>query len=267
MVIKILDTTLRDGEQQPGLALNADDKAYLAGLIDSLGAYQIEAGTPAMGGEEKKAIQKIASLKLKSRISAWNRMNAGDIRQAMDCGVDVIHISVPSSDLQISQKLGKSPEWVLEELAGCIELAKSQGFIVNVGLEDASRAKLEFLAEICRTARREGVEMVRYADTVGILHPAKITADLAALKAAVDIELGIHTHNDLGMALANAVAAVQAGTSFVDCTIGGIGERAGNCNFVDFIKLIQENFPGNRYDLPKIIETEQEILSLLFKNK
>jgi homocitrate synthase NifV len=263
MDVKIIDTTLRDGEQKAGLALTVAEKVSLAKLLDSLGIYQIEAGVPAMGGEEKLSIEKIAALNLQSRIAAWNRMNIKDISHSIDRGVDVIHISVPSSDRHINEKLQKDKNWVINELKKCIVFAKEKGFIVNVGMEDASRAQMDFLEVICETARTEGAEMARYADTVGILDPAKLFSHIAHLRQKVNIALGIHTHNDFGMAIANALSAVRAGAGFVDCTIGGIGERSGNCNFSSFIKVLKEVYQESSFDLAQIIETEKEIQRIL----
>lgn len=262
MRLKIIDTTLRDGEQQAGLALGIDEKIAVAELLDSLGVFQIEAGIPAMGGDEKKSIEKIACLNLKSRISAWNRMSIKDISHSVDCGVDIIHISVPSSDLHIRTKLSKNEEWVLEEMRKCIRFAKENGFIVNVGMEDASRARMDFLVRICETAKDEDVEMVRYADTVGVLNPVRIAADIANLKRT-GIELGIHAHNDFGMAIANTLAAVRAGAGFADCTVSGIGERAGNCDFYDLIHATEGMLPGFKYNKKVIKEKQRGILKIL----
>ncbi len=264
MEIRIIDTTLRDGEQQPGLALDFNDKIEIAKLLNSIGIYQIEAGIPAIGGEEKKSIEKIVELKLNSRISAWNRMNISDIQHSIDCGVDIIHISVPSSDLQIAAKLKKDRKWILDQLKRCVYFAREHGFTVNVGMEDASRADLAFLLELCSHAFAEGAQMVRYADTVGILSPERILAEISYLKTAVPVDMGFHGHNDFGLAVANSLAAVQGGANYVDCTIGGIGERAGNCDYLQFMKAVKECLqvkvnPG----LETIKQVEQEIMKIL----
>jgi len=237
---KIVDTTLRDGEQMAGLELGFKDKIEFAKIIDSTKIFQIEAGTPAMGGDEKKSIEKLMSLGLKSKISAWNRMNINDIDHSIDCGVDIIHISVPVSDIQIKWKLSKDRIWVINEMKRSVYYAKEKGFEVVVGLEDASRTSMDFLIQICKEAKALGIERVRYADTVGILYPEKIFKLISQIKQIVDVSIEFHAHNDLGMAVANSVAAVMAGAEFVDSTFGGIGERAGNCNYVKFMKAIKK---------------------------
>lgn len=134
---RIVDTTLRDGEQMAGIELDFKDKIEFAKIIDLTGVYQIEAGTPAMEGEEKKSIEKLMTLGLKSKISAWNRMNTRDIQHSIDCGVDIIHIAVPSSDIQLKWKLGKDKVWIQDQMKRSVYFAKERGFEVVVGFEDA----------------------------------------------------------------------------------------------------------------------------------
>ncbi|MBU3185126.1 homocitrate synthase [Clostridium estertheticum] len=238
---KIVDTTLRDGEQMAGVELGFDDKIEFAKIIDSKDVYQIEAGTPAMGGDEKKSIEQLMSLGLKSKVSAWNRMNISDIKHSIDCRVDIIHISVPVSDIQIKWKLGRNRVWVINEMKRSVYYAKEKGYEVVVGLEDASRTSIEFLIHIIREAKELGVQRVRYADTVGILYPDKIYKQIKQIKKNIDISIEFHAHNDFGMAVANSVSAVMAGAEFVDSTFGGIGERAGNCDYVKLINALDKN--------------------------
>lgn len=236
---KIVDTTLRDGEQMTGVELGFNDKIEFAKIIDFTGVDIIEAGTPAMGGEEKSSIQKLMELGLNSKISAWNRMNVRDIQHSIDCRVDIIHISVPTSDIQIKWKLAQNKLWVKEQMQRCIYFAKQNDYEVVVGFEDASRASVDYLLELCREAKNLGVKQIRYADTVGILHPQKTFNEINRIKREIDIAVEFHGHNDFGMAVANSVAAVKAGAEFVDCTFGGIGERAGNCNYAELTNALK----------------------------
>jgi homocitrate synthase NifV len=264
MKLKIVDTTMRDGEQMAGKALKADQKIMIAKLLDSIGIYQIEAGIPAMGGEEKKSVERIASLGLKSRISSWNRLNTTDIALSMECGVDNIHLSVPSSDIQIIYKLKKSREWVIDNLRRCVALCRDKGFPVTIGLEDASRADREFIFQLLEYAVSEGVRVVRYADTVGILNRRKTFEEFHAIRSKYDIQLEIHAHNDFGLAVPNSLAAVQAGAEFVSCTAGGIGERAGNCSLLEFVKAaVMFINQCNDFDLEQIKEVQKEILMVM----
>lgn len=240
MSINIVDTTLRDGEQKAGIALGIEDKVKIAKLISEMGVYQIEAGIPAMGGDEKLSVTKIAALGLNSKIAAWNRMSTKDIDTSIECGVDIIHISSPVSDLQIKSKLEKDRQWVIENLKKSVSYAKNKGCEVTVGLEDSSRADLDFFIELCKMVFNLGVERVRYADTVGIMEPKELFNQITRIRNEVPIDIEIHIHNDFGMAIANSLAAIEAGAKFADCTITGMGERAGNCDFSKFAKVIYE---------------------------
>lgn len=264
MDIHIVDTTLRDGEQKAGIALGINDKVQIAKILDSVGIYQIEAGIPAMGREEKQSIRKIAELGLKSRISAWNRLNIDDIKQSLDCGADIIHISVPSSDIQIKAKLKKDRAWVLDNVRRCLDYARSKNHQITVGLEDASRADISFLLQIISAVSEAGVNRVRYADTVGILSRKLIYEEVRTIRDAIKIDIEIHTHNDMGMAVANSLSAARGGARFVDCTIGGIGERAGNCDLLQFIKAAKACLGAfQEIDEAKLLEAQKVILKIM----
>lgn len=258
--IKLIDSTLRDGEQSAGIALGESKKVEIARMLDAMGIYQIEAGIPAMKGSELRSIQRIADSGLNARISTWNRALVSDVQQAMNCGDVIIHISVPVSDLHILKKLNKDRAWVLDNMVRCIYTVKSKGYEVTVGLEDASRADFPYMAQLCEKACQEGVSMIRYADTVGILHRRKTFEDIEGLRRLVTCEIGIHTHNDLGMAVSNAITAVQAGATFVDTTVGGIGERAGNCNFLDFIHAAKACFNDLNFEAPGDLSAMQQLI-------
>lgn len=238
MDVKIVDTTLRDGEQKACIAFGVNEKVRIAKLINDIGIYQIEAGCPAMGGYEKESIKRIAGLGLKSRISSWNRANIKDIDASIDCGVDIIHISIPTSDLQISSKLGKDKKWVLDRIKKCAAYALDRGFEVTIGMEDATRSDINFLIEFCGAVSEMGIKRVRYSDTVGISYPRRVFYSVKKLMQEVPVEIEIHAHDDFGMALANSLGAAEAGAKFVDCTISGIGERAGNCDFLKFMQVL-----------------------------
>ncbi|WP_246599682.1 homocitrate synthase [Clostridium lacusfryxellense] len=238
---KIVDTTLRDGEQMAGVELGFDNKIEFAKIIDSKNVYQIEAGTPAMGGDEKKSIEKLMSLGLKSKISAWNRMNINDINHSIDCGVDIVHIAVPVSDIQIKWKLGKDRSWVINQMKKSVYYAEEKGLEVVVGLEDASRTSTDFLVQVIKEVKELGIKRIRYADTVGILYPEKTFKIIYDIKRQTGISIEFHAHNDFGMAVANSASAVMAGAEYVDTTFGGIGERAGNCDYIKFMEAINKN--------------------------
>jgi homocitrate synthase NifV len=239
-VFRIVDTTLRDGEQKCGIALSMEDKLRMATEIDSLGIYQIEAGIPAMGGEEKESIYKMMGLNLNSKVSAWNRLRVEDIKHSIDCRVHMIHIAVPVSEIQINTKLRKDKNWIINNAISCIYYARSNGYEVSVGFEDSTRAEIPFLEKLLHFCQKEGAARIRLADTVGILSPMKTYELVKKIKSLSPLPIEIHSHDDFGLALANSLAAIKAGAEYVDCTLDGIGERAGNCNYYKFMEVINK---------------------------
>jgi homocitrate synthase NifV len=238
-MLRIIDTTLRDGEQAPGVAFTVREKVNIARLLDWLGVYQIEAGIPVMGDLEQKAIRAIARSNLKARVSAWNRLLLADIRASLACGVKDIHISCPASELQIRYKLGRSRMWVLDCLKRAIRYASDYGCRVTVGAEDATRADASFLLDLALLAQEMGAERLRYCDTMGVLNPFTTVERLEWLRSKLSLEIEFHGHNDFGMATANTLAAIKAGIRYVDTTVGGLGERAGNASLEELSAALQ----------------------------
>ena len=226
--IYIVDTTLRDGEQTAGVVFANREKVRIAKFLDELGVDQIEAGIPVMGGDEREAIKSICKAGLKASIMGWNRPVISDIEASIACGVDALAISISTSDIHIKYKLQTSREWVLENMVKACEFAKKEGMYVSVNAEDASRSDFEFLVQFASAAKQAGADRLRYCDTVGILEPFTTYEKIKALLDAVNIEVEMHTHDDFGMATANALAGVKAGANYVGVTVMGLGERAGN---------------------------------------
>lgn len=226
--IYIVDTTLRDGEQTAGVVFANEEKIAIATMLSEIGIDQLEVGIPTMGGDEKEAIKAIVKKNLKSSIMAWNRPVISDIEQSIDCGVDAVAISISVSDIHIKNKLKKSREWVLEKMVEGVEFAKKNGLYVSVNGEDASRANQEFLVKFIKTAKEAGADRFRYCDTVGVMGPFKIEKQIKYLYEQTGFDIEMHTHNDFGMATANAIAGVRAGANHVGLTVNGLGERAGN---------------------------------------
>ncbi|MCR4943140.1 MAG: homocitrate synthase [Clostridium sp.] len=226
--IYIVDTTLRDGEQTAGVVFANEEKVAIATMLSDLGVDQLEVGIPTMGGDEKKAIKEIVKKNLKPSIMAWNRPVISDIQESIDCGVDAVAISISVSDIHIKNKLRKSREWVLEKMVEGVEFAKKNGLYVSVNGEDASRADDDFLVQFINTAKQAGADRFRYCDTVGVMEPFGIEKKIENLYKKTNFDIEMHTHNDFGMATANAVAGVRGGANYVGLTVNGLGERAGN---------------------------------------
>ena len=242
--IKIVDTTLRDGEQTAGVVFANHEKKRIAKMLDAVGVDQIEAGVPVMGGHEKESIKEICKLGLKASIMGWNRAVIADIEQSLECGVDAVAISISTSDIHIEHKLRSTREKVLESMVKATEFAHEQGVYISVNAEDASRSDPEFLLEFARAAKEAGADRLRYCDTVGILEPFTTYERISKLISQVGIDVEMHTHNDFGMATANALAGVRAGASWVGVTVIGLGERAGNAAMEEVVMALK-HIQGN----------------------
>jgi homocitrate synthase NifV len=233
------DTTLRDGEQTAGVVFSNHEKVRIAKLLDEVGVHQIEVGIPAMGGDEKRVISEIVGLGLDTSILAWNRAVLDDVRHSLECGVDAVAISMSASDIHIEHKLRKSRQWVLDQIRECVAFAKAEGLYVSVNAEDASRADLDFLLRFGLAAQEEGADRLRFCDTLGILDPFDTYNVISFLKKQGIKTIEMHTHDDFGMATANALAGIKAGATYVNTTVNGLGERAGNAALEEVVMALK----------------------------
>lgn len=237
--VKISDSTLRDGEQTAGVVFSNPEKLEIARLLDAAGVHEIEAGVPAMGGDEREAIRAIVNDGLRAMVVGWNRAAISDIDDSIECGLDAVCISISVSDVHIESKLGKDREWVIDNMLRTVDYAKAHGLYVSANAEDASRANTEFLLKFIQSARDAGADRVRFCDTVGCLGPYQTYEKIKILVSQGGLPVEMHCHNDFGMATANTIAGLRAGATYAGVTVLGLGERAGNAALEELVMALK----------------------------
>ncbi len=245
-----IDTTLRDGEQAPGVAFTLEEKIRLAEMLDEAGVDEIEAGIPAMGRLALAEMQAITSLGLKCKTLSWCRAMLTDIKEASRANTDGVHLSLPLSE-KLLTTMGKSRYWVLSQLRELVAYGLDMFEYVSIGAQDASRANHDFLQEFALAVEDSGACRLRLADTVGLLNPFTSQELVRVVKEATpNLALEFHAHNDLGMACANSLAAWLAGAESISTTVNGLGERAGNAALEE-VALAFEKSAGVTCNLQK----------------
>ncbi|WP_292468346.1 (R)-citramalate synthase [Methanolobus sp.] len=237
--VRFLDTTLRDGEQTPGVALTSMDKVAIATKLDELGVNVIEAGSAITSEGERESIRAVVAEGLNAEICSYCRIMKPDVDYALACDVDSIHLVAPVSDLHINVKLKKDRETVRQMALDVTEYAKEHGLIVELSGEDASRADIDFLKSLYIDGVEAGADRLCFCDTVGLLVPEKTEVIFSDICSAVKAPVSIHCHNDFGLGTANTLAALKAGAQQAHVTINGIGERAGNTALEEVVMAIE----------------------------
>ena len=239
----IFDTTLRDGEQSPGFSMNTDEKIRLAHQIEALGVDIIEAGFPIASDDDAHAVKLVATEIKTPVIAALARCNPADIECAGEslkpAARSRIHTFIATSDLHLERKLRISREDCLEAVVTAVKQARQYTDDIEFSAEDATRSDMDFLCTVVDAAISVGATTINLPDTVGYCTPEEIQEFFTEVRQRVtnvdDIILSTHCHDDLGLAVANSLAAVQAGVRQVECTINGIGERAGNASLEEIV--------------------------------
>jgi isopropylmalate/homocitrate/citramalate synthase len=226
--IVIYDSTLRDGEQMPGVHFTPEQKLAIARKLDEVGVHQIEAGFPAVSEQEKDSVKAITELGLNAEILCLARTVQADIDIAADCGVDMVLLFVGTSDLHMRYKLRMSREEVLKRAVTSVEYAHARGLKVSLSTEDSTRSDLEFLLQVYRACEKAGAARLGITDTLGCAAPEAISYLVRKVREGTKVPLSAHLHNDFGLALVNSIAALDSGAQAITTTVGGIGERSGN---------------------------------------
>jgi len=233
--IIVYDTTLRDGEQTPGICFTPDEKIEIAIKLDELGIPQIEAGFPVVSDGERRAIRNIMKQSLNSEILALTRTLKSDIDVALSCDVDGIITFIGASDLHLQYKLKMTREQALSKAVEAVEYGKSHGIFVAFTAEDSTRADMDYLIQLYKATTDAGADRIHIADTTGSIRPMGMKYLVSQIKNNIDNTIGIHCHDDFGLAVANSLAAFEAGARAISTTVNGIGERAGNASLEEII--------------------------------
>lgn len=255
--VEICDVTLRDGEQTPGVAFSKEEKIDIARMLDDMGIEIIEAGFPIVSQGEKDAVKAIVDLGLNAKICCLSRAVKGDIDAVLDCDADMAGIFVGTSDLHLQYKHHKTQDEVISCAVEALEYAKRHGLIVRFAAEDSTRTGLDFLKRFYRAGEEAGADYVSIADTVGIMTPATMRYLVREIRDTVKVPICVHCHDDLGNAVANTIAAAEAGAKQLHTCTNGIGERAGNASLEEVLMNLRIQHGIEKYDLSKIVELSQ----------
>jgi D-citramalate synthase len=256
---RILDTTLRDGEQTPGVSLTPDEKLRMAIKLDELGVDIIEAGSAITSKGEREGIKKIAGEGLSAEICSFARAVKVDVDAALECDVESVHLVVPTSDLHIEHKLKKTREAVKDLAIESTEYAVDHGLLVELSAEDSTRSDLNYLTQLFKEGINTGAKRICACDTVGMLTPEKAYEFYGHL-SKLDAPLSVHCHNDFGLAVANSLAGLRAGATQAHVTVNGIGERAGNASLEETVVALYSLYNvktniniGMLYEISKMV--------------
>ncbi len=226
--VLIFDTTLRDGEQSPGIALSAEDKIDIALALDSYGVDCIEAGFAISSDVDRMALRRLSCMGLNADVYSLARCRREDIDAVQDCGVRCIHLFIATSDIHLKDKLKMTRDEVLKAIRDSVSYAVEKEMDVMFSCEDATRTEYGYLKEAYAAAVSAGASIINVPDTVGVMSPLGMYGLISKLKEDLDVPISVHCHNDLGLAVANTLSAVDAGAVMVQTCMNGIGERAGN---------------------------------------
>ncbi|MCL2510130.1 MAG: 2-isopropylmalate synthase [Methanomassiliicoccaceae archaeon] len=255
--VKIFDTTLRDGEQAPGIALSPEDKVRIAIAIDELGVDYLEAGFAASGEAEKQILTELGKSNLDAKLCSLARAVRSDIDAVIDTGIGMVHTFIATSDLHMQYKLKMTPEQVKAKAVDVVEYAKAHGLEVQFSCEDGTRSDMGFLKDILMAVQDAGADSINIPDTVGVIMPRAMGYLIGELKSSLRVPISVHCHNDMGLAVANSIAAIDAGATICHVCVNGIGERCGNAALEEVAVNLFANYGITTVDLSKIGQTSR----------
>lgn len=237
--VVVYDSTLRDGEQMPGVHFSVEQKVSIARKLDEIGVHQVEAGFPAVSDSERECVKTIASLGLDADVLCLSRTLKQDIDASVECNVDMVLLFIATSELHLRYKLKLTRDQVLEKAVEAVEYAKAHGLKVSMSSEDSTRSDLSFMTDLFSRCEEAGAARLGITDTLGCAGPEAIQYLVSKVKENTRLPVSAHLHNDFGLATANAVAALSAGAEAIATTVGGIGERAGNVSLEQLVMVMK----------------------------
>lgn len=261
--IRIFDTTLRDGEQTPGVSITPEEKMEIAIQLDELGVDVIEPGFPSASEGERKAVRDLAHAGLKAEICALTRALKSDIDAALSCDVDSVHTFISTSEIQMKYALNMTPQQVIDTTVDAVQYIKDHGVFCEFSPMDATRTEFEFLKKVCLTAEEAGANRINIPDTVGIMNPTSMRNLIRELKRVVSVPISVHCHNDFGLAVANSLAGVEGGATQVHVTVNGLGERAGNAALEEVVMALHVIYKQKTRINTKLLYETSKLVSRL----
>lgn len=261
--IYLVDGTLREGEQSPGVYFTTEEKVQIARELDRIGVPILDVGMPSVSAEERESIRAIVHQRLSASVGVSIRLKKEEVDQAIECGAQEVFIICPVSSLHVHSKLGLDEEGVKRLAEDVVRYASEKGLLINLVAEDASRADTSFLYNILSTAHHWGAKRAFICDTVGVMNPFRFKDLIRKVrdKTPPEMGLGVHCHNDLGLATANTLASIEAGALYPSVTVNGIGERAGNPPLHEIAMALEKILHlehgidlAKLYDLSKLVE-------------
>lgn len=259
--ITIYDSTLRDGEQMPGVHFTPEQKISIATKLDEIGVHQIEAGFPAVSDEERRTVKKIATLGLEADVICLARTLQSDIDAAADCDVDMVLLFIATSDIHLNYKLKMTREEVLKRVENSLDYAHALGLRASLSTEDSTRSDIGFMMDIYRASEKSHAVRLGVTDTLGCAGPAAISYLVKKIREGTKTPISAHLHNDFGLAMANSIAALSSGAEAIATTVGGIGERAGNVPLEQFVMALKHLY---KRDLGIKTEEMTELSKMVF---
>ncbi len=261
--VRIFDTTLRDGDQTPGVSFTINQKLLVARQLDKLGVDTIEAGTPVSSDGERKAVAAIAKAGLNAEVCGLARPIKEDVDAALECDVDCVHVFISTSDLHLEHMLKLTREQVLRQAVTHVEYAKDHGVLVEFSAMDATRTDLEYLKQIYQAVVEAGADRINVPDTVGVITPRGMNYLISQLKPVIKVPISVHCHDDLGLATANSLAAVEAGAEQVQVAVNGLGERAGNASLEEVVMALRALYGAKLKIQTKLLAETSDLLERL----